>query len=276
MMNNLNKLENTENIKFNEIKNFVKEFIVLNTVNESEKEYLNLIDKLSKDTRKNVVSLAQKLEKHVNCYKDETIRVEKLYNFDRSYGANIVAGVDEVGRGPLAGPIVSAAVVLDLNSNELILNINDSKKVNKAMREELSEIIKKKAISYSIAVIDNKCIDEKGIGFCNNEVFKQAISKLNIKPDLVLSDGYAIKNFNIKNEYVIKGDTKSASIACASIVAKVYRDKLMEEYSKVYPHYGFESNVGYGSKVHVDAIIKHGMTDIHRKTFLNNILESEY
>lgn len=274
-MNNLIKLENTKDIKFNDIKTYVKEFIELNTVDKNEKEYLKLIDKLKKDTRKNVIALAQTLEKHIKSYNDEVIRVEMLYNFDRGFGANIVAGVDEVGRGPLAGPIVSAAVVLDLNSDELILRINDSKKVNKAIREELSEIIKEKALSYSIAVMDNKIIDEKGIGFCNNEVFKQAISNLNVKPDLVLSDGYPIKNFDIKNEYVIKGDTKSAAIACASIIAKVYRDKLMEEYSKVYPQYGFENNVGYGSKEHIAAILKYGATDLHRKSFLSNILTSK-
>lgn len=271
-MKKSNIIENISETKFSDIKDYVKKFVLLNSIEKNEEEYFVLIKELSDDKRKNVNALSKTLENKVYNFKNEVVRVRSLYDFDKGYGVKLLAGVDEVGRGPLAGPIVSAAVILDMNYDDLILYINDSKKVNKTTREELSEIIKAKAISYSIAEIDNKIIDEKGIGFCNNEIFKRAVSGLSVKPELVLSDGYPIKNFSLRNEFVIKGDTKSAAIACASILAKVHRDKLMEEYSKIYPHYGFESNVGYGSKEHIDSIVNHGITEIHRKSFLTNIL----
>ena len=115
-------------------------------------------------------------------------------------------------------------------------------------------------------------IDDKGIGVCNNEIFLEACNSLKIKPELVLSDGYAVKGLEIDNKAVIKGDTKSASIAAASIVAKVYRDNLMKEYAEKYPYYGFDGNVGYGSSKHIEAIKEHGPCEIHRRSFLNNIL----
>ncbi|MEG0772297.1 ribonuclease HII [Clostridium sp.] len=269
----LSSLENIEKIKYNHIKTFVKEFMSVNSLKYQEKEYLDIVDTLNYDKRKNVNALGNMMKKHIESYKKEVSRVQELYDFDKSYGVNIVAGVDEVGRGPLAGPIVSAAVVLDLNSVDPILYINDSKKINSELREKLSEIIKEKAISFSISLLSNEEIDKRGIGYCNNEVFRMAISDLKVKPELVLTDGYPIKNFSLRNEFVIKGDTKSASIACASILAKVYRDKVMKELATIYPDYGFENNVGYGSKEHISAIINHGVTDIHRKSFLTNILE---
>ncbi|AYE33088.1 ribonuclease HII [Clostridium septicum] len=235
-----------------------------------------LIKKLELDSRKNVQSLGSKIKKQKKKIEDEIIRVQNMYNFDKSFGSfKYVAGVDEVGRGPLAGPIVSAAVILDLNvlEEDLILGLNDSKKISKKKREELSEIIKKKALAYSIKEASNKEIDEKGIAYCNNKVFLEACNSVNIKPDLVLSDGYLIKNINIENKSVIKGDTKSACIAAASIIAKVYRDNLMKEYSIKYPNYGFEENVGYGTESHVKHIKEVGPCDIHRLSFLKNILE---
>ena len=139
-------------------------------------------------------------------------------------------------------------------------------------REELAKIIKEKAIAYYIAVSSNEEIDEKGIAYANNKVFLEACTSLKCKPDLVLSDGYLVKNLNIDNKYVIKGDTKSASIAAASIVAKVYRDNLMKEYGEKYPGYYFEENAGYGTSKHIEKIKEIGPCDIHRKSFLKNIL----
>lgn len=274
-MNNLIVLQNIQNMNSNEIKALIKEFMNSYSVKDHEELYLKVAQTLSEDKRKNVNSMGKSLQKQVESYKSEVLRVESLYNFDKNYGYKLVAGVDEVGRGPLAGPIVSAAVILDLNTVDFILHINDSKKLTPSLREELSQIIKEKALAYSIAVLDNEEIDKRGIGFCNNEVFKLAIDRLKVKPELVLSDGYAIKGFALKNEFVIKGDTKSASIACASILAKVYRDNMMKEYSNAYSEYGFEHNVGYGSKDHVDAIKKYGITKIHRKSFLTKILSNE-
>ncbi|MEG1255211.1 ribonuclease HII [Clostridium sp.] len=264
-------LDEIKTMRFNDIKSSVRGFMTLNDVANHEEEYELMYQTLNSDHRKNVKALGETVRKYVDHYKNEVVRVQKFYDFDRSYGYKIVAGVDEVGRGPLAGPIVAAAVVLDSNSKDLILRINDSKKLSKELREELSEIIKSEAVSYSIALKSNIDIDNKGIAFCNNEIFKEAINGLSVVPDIVLSDGYTIKEFNLKNEAVIKGDTKSASIACASIIAKVYRDSLMEEYSKNYSNYNFDKNVGYGTKEHMDAILQHGSCEIHRKSFLKNI-----
>lgn len=241
---------------------------------KDEKEQLELSKILIEDQRKNVNVLGQKIANRHKKREEEIRRVRALYDFDRSFGNIVIAGVDEVGRGPLAGPIVGAAVILNLScaDDELILGINDSKKLSSKKREELAAKIKETALSYEIGVLDNKQIDEKGISWCNNEIFKIACAKLKVKPDLVISDGYAVKGLPFRNNFIIKGDAKSASIACASIIAKVYRDNLMQEYAKEYTKYGFESNVGYGSKDHITAIKENGICAIHRVSFLKNIL----
>ncbi len=245
-------------------------------IKESNEEKLDvLIGLLLADKRKSVEALGKKLKNEKLKKEIEINRVKGMYNLDLSYGTNIlIAGADEVGRGPLAGPITAAAVILDLEAfpEKLILEINDSKKISSKKREELSEKIKEKAIAFNIFSLDNKEIDEKGIGFCNQKVLEKAATGLNPKPALVLSDGYPIKNIQIKNNFIIKGDSKSASIACASIIAKVYRDNLMKEYAFMYPEYKLNSNAGYGSKEHIEAIKKYGITPIHRKSFLTNIL----
>jgi ribonuclease HII len=240
-------------------------------------EFRKMLQPLMADTRKNVQNLAVRTESFIEKREKEISRVRSMYDFDRSYvRSGLLCGVDEVGRGPLAGPIVAAAVVLDLenlNNRDLILGIKDSKKLSSKQREELSGLIKNKCVSYSIAEIDNYNIDTKGIAWCNNEVFKISVKGLSIQPQLVLSDGYRIKDINLPNQHVIKGDEKSASIACASIIAKVYRDQLMKELSKTYPQYAFDSNAGYGSQEHIEALKKYGITNIHRKSFLTNIVK---
>jgi ribonuclease HII len=242
----------------------------------SLKDMKSILNKLLVDNRKTVQKLGNKMSKSFQLNEKEIHRVKKMYEFDRGFGNyNYIAGVDEVGRGPLAGPIVAAAVIMELNvveDKDLILRVNDSKKLTIAVRKELSQIIKEKALAYKIIAMDNKQIDERGIGFCNNQVFIDSCAGLSIKPDLVLSDGYKIKNFSGLNEFVIKGDTKSMSIACASIIAKVYRDELMLQYHSEYPNYGFDRNVGYGTEEHVLSIKKYGTTPIHRKSFLKNII----
>jgi ribonuclease HII len=254
-------------MNFSSIKEYVN--------NVTEENYDKLIEILSVDTRKNVQNLSKQLNNYLEKKSKELIRVQKLYNFDRDFNTNgYLAGVDEVGRGPLAGPIVAASVILDLNvlDEDLILGINDSKKLTAKKREELSEIIINKSICYNIALIEHNVIDKDGVGVCNQEVLKQAAEDLSIKPDFVVSDGYAIKNIGINNTFVIKGDSKSASIACASIVAKVYRDNLMKKYAEIFPQYQFQNNSGYGSKEHIEAIKKFGPCPIHRRSFLRNIL----
>ncbi len=256
---------------FSALKNIIKD-IDISTIDENELQLT--VAMLKNDNRKNVRTLGDYLLKEKDKFNKEIKRVTSLYEFDIAFSkGKILAGVDEVGRGPLAGPIVAAAVILDLdNIQDLILYINDSKTLSQIKRESLSEEIKKRAISYSIAACNNEEIDHMGISYCNNKIFIDAINGLGIKPSVVLSDGYGIKNFNVENHPVIKGDSKSASIACASIIAKVYRDNLMKKYHEEYPNYDFISNVGYGSQKHIAAIKSSGVTPIHRKSFLKNIL----
>lgn len=255
-------------------KSIKEEFDSVNIDFKSESA-LSLSKILLNDKRKNVNTLGNKILKEKKKLEDEEIRVKKMYDFDRGFAkGRLLAGVDEVGRGPLAGPIVSAAVILDLDTidDEMIFYLNDSKKLSEKKREELSLIIKEKSIAYFISECSNDEIDEKGIGICNNEVFLKAIYGLDERADIVLSDGYTVKGIDRENKSVIKGDTKSASIAAASIIAKVYRDNLMKELANTYPEYGFEHNVGYGASKHIEAIKEYGATPIHRMSFLRNIL----
>jgi ribonuclease HII len=279
MLNSHNNLQELDfkAMSFANIKDYVdnlKSGYLDNTAAESI--ILEAAALLGTDSRKNVQGLSVRLISFVEAYNKEIDRVRGMYGFDRKYSSTmLIAGVDEVGRGPLAGPITGAAVVLDLNAVEdkdLILGIKDSKKLSSKAREELSEIIKARAVSYSIASLDNNLIDSRGIAWCNNEIFRMSVKQLQKQPQLVLSDGYPIKNFNMSNHSVIKGDAKSASIACASIIAKVYRDNLMKEYAKAYPGYGFDDNAGYGTQEHIAAIKKNGPCNIHRRSFLTNIL----
>lgn len=257
-----------------EIKKYVSS-ILKKDINDFQ--YEELVKALKKDNRKTVQNLTNNIYKFLENKEKEIQRVNAMYEFDKQYNVHTyLCGVDEVGRGPLAGPIVAASVILDLYNvyhKDLILRINDSKKLSPDTREELDSIIKKNAISYSITEISNQEIDIKGIAWCNNEVLKRASMSLNIEPELILSDGYAIKGSDINNSFVIKGDSKSASIACASIIAKVYRDNIMSEYSKQYPQYGFDKNSGYGTKEHIEAIKKYGHTPVHRISFLKNIMD---
>lgn len=237
-------------------------------------DFTILLEILKSDKRKNVNKLGEYIVKERDKYFNEIKRVNSLYDFDRTFSKNtILAGVDEVGRGPLAGPIVAAAVVLNLEDlKDIIMYINDSKSLSSSMREKLSEEIKRKAISYSIASCSNEEIDEFGISYCNNKIFLDSISNLTVTPNIVLSDGYKVRDYNGNNEAVIKGDTKSASIACASIIAKVYRDNLMISYHEEFPDYDFKSNVGYGSKTHIETIKRIGICKIHRKSFVKNFI----
>ena len=264
---------NIDELSYKDIKAFVDSINISEERNNAELVYL--IDKLALDTRKNVKALSVRLNKEKEKIKQEYNRVRNMYNFDKGFGDyRYVAGVDEVGRGPLAGPIVACAVILDLNviDDELILWLNDSKKLSEKKREELAKEIKEKALAYYISEKSNKEIDNEGIAYCNNSIFLEACTSMKIKPELVLSDGYLVKGINIENKSVIKGDSKSASIAAASILAKVYRDNLMKEYSKEYPYYYFEENAGYGTSKHIEGLKEYGPSTIHRMSFLKNIL----
>lgn len=269
-------IDGTAKLSFSSLKLYVTH-LQENFFNVEKEKICKIAECLSNDSRKNIQRLAESLNKFFVKKENEINRVKEMYSFDKSFGNYIfVAGVDEVGRGPLAGPIAAASVVLRLKykeDTELILGIKDSKKLSPKHREELAEIIKERSIAYNIALINNNEIDERGIAWCNNEVLRRAVIGLKVPPDIALSDGYAVKNLDIHNEFIIKGDAKSASIACASIIAKVYRDNLMKEYSKQYPQYGFDNNAGYGTNEHVEAIKKYGVCKIHRMSFLKNILK---
>lgn len=229
---------------------------------------------LGGDKRSSVRDLCSLITREEEKISSELLRVRALYDFDAKFGS-VVAGVDEVGRGPLAGPIVGAAVVLRTDSPDesLILEINDSKKLSRKKREDLFEKIKEQAEAFAIYEMSNLDIDRLGISYCNHEVFRGSLRQIGLKPEMVLSDGYPIKDFRGRNTPVIKGDTKSAAIACASIIAKVHRDRIMENMHLYYPEYGFDSNVGYGSQVHIDALKRLGPCPIHRMSFLTGILE---
>ena len=183
-----------------------------------------------------------------------------------------VCGVDEAGRGPLCGPVAAAAVIMPKDS--FIDGVNDSKKLTEKKREELYEKIVKEAIAYHVCLIDNKEIDEINILNATLKAMETAINGLSVKADFALIDGNRNKGITTPNQTVVKGDSKSYSIACASILAKVTRDRLMEEYDKMYPEYGFSKHKGYGTKAHYEAIEKYGITPIHRRTFLKKILEN--
>lgn len=182
----------------------------------------------------------------------------------RKRGFEMIAGIDEVGRGPLAGPVVAAAVILP--SDFFLAGIDDSKRLSEKKRLEYDAIIRKKAIAFSIAMIHAKEIDEINIYEATKKAMNAAIVSLEPKPDLLLIDAMKLET-PITSESIIKGDAKSISIAAASIVAKVARDGLMKELSRAFPAYGFQNNMGYGTKEHIQAIEHHGITSYHRKSF---------
>lgn len=198
---------------------------------------------------------------------------EEKTKFERELleeGFSLIAGVDEVGRGPLAGPVVCAAVIMPLGLDELIVGVDDSKKLSAKKREELAEEIKKRAVCYSIIEIDEKTIDEINILQATRLGMKRAVEELATTPHIVLTDGNMTIDIEHKQKSIIKGDALSYTIGCASILAKVYRDNLMDEFAKEYPYYAFEQNKGYGTKAHIDGIKEFGLCPIHRRTFTKN------
>ena len=204
---------------------------------------------------------------------EEKERLLKMYareNELRSEGIEYIAGVDEAGRGPLAGPVFAAAVIL--KENEVIEGLNDSKKLSEKRREALFDVIREKAVAYSICSVDERRIDEINILNATLEAMSGAIEGLNTTPGYVLIDGNKCPEMEIPHEAIVKGDSKSASIAAASILAKVSRDRYITEIAVQYPEYGFEKHKGYGTKAHTEAILKYGPCEVHRRTFLKKLL----
>ncbi len=199
--------------------------------------------------------------------KEEKLQYERALQAE---GCTYIAGVDEVGRGPLAGPVVCAAVIMPLNDEDIIVGVDDSKKLSAKKREQLAEEIKRKAIAYTMVEVSEKEIDKINILEATKLGMKRAIETLAVSPDRVLTDGNMTLNITFPQRSVIHGDALSYSIGAASIIAKVYRDKLMDEYAKEYPQYAFESNKGYGTAAHIQAIKEYGLCPIHRRTFTKN------
>lgn len=228
------------------------------------------------DSRKGVQNLLTSFRKKYDKHLQELERLEEILTYERGCweaGYELVAGIDEVGRGPLAGPVVAAAVILPKECK--IEGVNDSKKLSAKKREELYDIILEKAVSYGIGIVSNERIDEINILQATYEAMGEALSQLSPKADYILADAVTIPRISTPQRGIIKGDAKSMSIGAASIVAKVYRDRLMEAFDEVYPGYGFGANKGYGSAEHIEGIKKLGITPIHRKTFVKNFLPQE-
>lgn len=201
----------------------------------------------------------------------ELARLEAMKEFEREYdGCSLICGVDEAGRGPLAGPVAAGAVILPKDCT--ILYLNDSKKLSEKRREELFLEIREKAVSYSVGIVGPERIDEINILQATYEAMRQAVSGLGVVPDLLLNDAVTIPELAIPQVPIIKGDAKSVSIAAASILAKVTRDHRMEEYDRQFPQYGFAKHKGYGTAAHVAALREFGPCPIHRRSFLKNIL----
>ncbi len=197
-----------------------------------------------------------------------------MLDYERKFKGKVIAGIDEAGRGPLAGPVVCACVIMPLENDNIIEGINDSKKLTEKKREQLYDKIIDKALSYAIVEIDEKTIDKINILNATKLGMKKALETLKIKPDIVLIDAVKIET-EIMQENIIKGDAKSYNIAAASILAKVYRDRLMKDLSKKHPEYNFAKHKGYGTKEHIDNLKKYGKCPLHRETFIKNFIENK-
>ncbi|QUO32968.1 ribonuclease HII [Faecalicatena sp. Marseille-Q4148] len=223
------------------------------------------------DERSGVKNLLHRYLREEEKLLAEEERTEAMKCYERQYEhVGWICGIDEVGRGPLAGPVVAGAVILPKDCH--ILYINDSKKLSAGKREELYEIIMKEAVAVGIGMASPARIDEINILQATYEAMREAVSQLSVKPQLLLNDAVTIPQIEIPQVPIIKGDAKSISIAAASIVAKVTRDRLMEAYEKVLPGYGFADNKGYGSKEHIQALKELGPTPIHRASFIKNFV----
>ena len=239
--------------------------------NCSEEALIALCSNLRTDPRKSVQLLAEKAMKRLEKEKKELERVQGMIDFEREIaGSTIYCGIDEAGRGPLAGPVVAAAVIMPRDGK--IPYVNDSKQVSEKKREQLYEQILKEAVSYGVGIVDAKRIDEINILQATYEAMRKAIATLDVQPDILLNDAVNIPLVNIKQVPIIKGDAKSISIAAASVLAKVTRDRIMEEYDKKYPEYGFAKHKGYGTKQHIQALEQFGASPIHRRTFITKFV----
>ena len=229
------------------------------------------IKEYEEDERNVVKTLVAKARKRIDALEHEIARTEQVKRYEKEYASyGYICGIDEVGRGPLAGPVVAGAVILPKDCK--ILYLNDSKQLTAKKRDELYDIIMEEAVAVGLGFASYERIDEINILQATYEAMREAISKLAVPPDILLNDAVTIPQVTIPQVPIIKGDAKSVSIAAASIVAKVTRDRMMVKYDELYPEYHFAENKGYGSAAHIEALKKYGPTPIHRKSFIQNFV----
>ena len=237
-----------------------------------EKELKDLIAAYEGDERRGVQTLINSAKKRLLAHEKELERLKRMKVYEEQYAqAGFICGIDEAGRGPLAGPVVAGAVILPKDCD--ILYLNDSKQLSEKKREELYTRIMDEAVATGIGYASPERIDEINILQATYEAMREAVAKLSVEPDLLLNDAVTIPGVSVKQIPIVKGDAKSVSIAAASIIAKVTRDRLMAEYDRVFPEYGFASHKGYGSEAHIAALKKYGPTPIHRRSFIGNFVE---
>lgn len=229
-----------------------------------------LIEDYQSDQRAGIKKLVEKYRKKLEVQAAEEIRMEGMLTYERAHAqSEYICGIDEAGRGPLAGPVVAAAVILPKETK--IPYLNDSKQLTARRRELLYDEIMEKAVSVGVGVASAARIDEINILQATYEAMEEAVSKLSVKPDILLNDAVIIPGIDdIPQEKIIKGDAKSLSIAAASVIAKVTRDRMMQAYHQMYPEYGFDKHKGYGTAEHITALQSIGPSPIHRKTFIRN------
>ena len=239
--------------------------------NSDENSWEKLCGFYEQDSRIGVQNLAARYRKKQAALVQERERLKQMHFYEEKYSQyRCICGIDEAGRGPLAGPVVAGAVILPADCE--ILYLNDSKKLSAARREELYDEIMEKAVATGIGMASPARIDEINILQATYEAMRQAIAQLSPQPDLLLNDAVTIPKVTMPQVPIIKGDAKSISIGAASIIAKVTRDRMMVYYDSIYPEYGFASNKGYGSAEHIAALKKYGPTPIHRRTFIKNFV----
>ncbi|WKY45814.1 ribonuclease HII [Eubacteriaceae bacterium ES2] len=238
----------------------------------SIQDYEKISKDLSRDPRESVkkigASFSKKKEKHdQELYRIRQLKEQEIFYFEQGYKR--IAGIDEVGRGPLAGPVVTCAIIMPIESE--IMYVNDSKLLSKKKREDLSQKILSECLEYQIGIMSPEVIDSINILNATKKAMSQAVENLKLKPDLLLLDALTL-DIDISQKGIIKGDASVYAIACASIVAKVFRDQMMAEMHQEYPEYGFDQNMGYGTAQHIEAIKNLGSTPYHRRSFIKNFL----
>ena len=238
----------------------------------SSSEWQAFIERYGTDERTGVQKLVEKCRKQIEKAAEEDARLEHMLFYEKKYYENCeyICGIDEAGRGPLAGPVVAGAVILPKGLK--IPYLNDSKQLSAKRREELFDIIMEKALAVGVGAASPERIDEINILQATYEAMRQAVAELKVKPQILLNDAVYIPGLNLPQEKIIKGDAKSLSIAAASVIAKVTRDRMMVAYDEIFPEYGFAKHKGYGAKAHIEKIQSIGPCPIHRRSFITHFI----